>query len=228
MQSLNSAGIPRKALAVTGIGMFIAFLFLVPFAAFAAGSITVTSPTSGSFVKPGSTITVSGTVSNATSGSVAVSIVSPNGQTVDANQFVVASGAFTGTFVTGGPTYTANGTYTMNFNYNGATASVQFTYGNTTTGSTGGATTTTIVSDVTTTVVSDFTTTVSAVGGGGQTTTTVINNLPGTTVTSVVNSATTIVSSVAGSDSTAVAIGAVGVIIAIVAIIMAVLAMRKK
>ena len=204
MQSLNSAGNTRKALTVTGIGMFVAFLFLVPFTAFAAGSIAVTSPTAGAFVAAGSTITVSGTVSNGTTGSVAVSIVAPNGQTVDANQFTVTGGAFTGTFVTGGPSYTVNGTYTINLNYNGATASVQVTYGSnsTQTGGSGTGTTTTVIVTTETTVTVDSVTTVSAVGGVA-TTTTVISNIAGTTVTSVVNSITTVVSSVAGSDSTA-------------------------
>jgi hypothetical protein len=62
--------------------------------------------------------------------SVAITILGPNGKTVDANQFVVLAnyGTFKGFFVTGGPGYTLSGTYTITANYNGATASVVFSY----------------------------------------------------------------------------------------------------
>src|ERR1700719_1605911 len=64
------------------------------------------------------TIHVSGTVSPAPKSSgtyVAVSITSPGGSTVDANQFAVASitGSFKGIFTTGGPAYSITGTYTI-------------------------------------------------------------------------------------------------------------------
>jgi len=99
---------------VTGIGMFTAFLFLVPLMAFAASS-TVTLTTNQSYYAAGSTITVTGTVSPAPTSSgtsVAVSITAPNGAIADANQFLVSTaGTYSGTFVTGGPTY-VNGTYT--------------------------------------------------------------------------------------------------------------------
>jgi len=64
MQSLNSVGYARKAIFVTGMGMFIAFLFLAPLAVFAASS-TVTVATDKSFYAATATITVSGTVSPA-------------------------------------------------------------------------------------------------------------------------------------------------------------------
>jgi hypothetical protein len=229
MQAVKSVGYTRKTLAAAGIGMFIAFLFLTPLTSFAAGSVTLSTDKTTYAVD--ATITVNGTVTPApgiSGTSVAVTILTPSGTTADANQFAVnpSTGAYGGTFVTGGPTYSPQGTYTISANYNGATASQTFTYGNgsssVTSSQTGGATTTTIVEQTTvtqvvssvTTVVSSAVTTVSAVA---QTTTTVVNAVT-----------TTISSSVAGSDSTALAIGAVGVIIAIIAAVLAVLAMRKK
>jgi len=230
MQSLNSVGNSHKTLAVTGIGMLVAFLFLVPLTAFAAGSVTVSSPTAGSFVAPGSTITVSGTVSPAPSvsgTSIAVSIAAPNGQVVDANQFAVATGtgSFSGTFVTGGPTYSVNGLYTVNLDYNGATASVQVQYGNTTT-SQASATGTTTTVQVTTTIVSVEQTTVTQ-QNNVQTTVTQVQQGATTTVMSTINAQTTVTQSYTGSD-TGVYVGAVGIIVAIIAIVLAVLAMRKK
>jgi len=233
MKSLNSVGDARRTLLVAGMGMFIAFLFLAPLAVFAAGSVTIT--TDKTFYAGTQTIKVSGTVTPTptTSGtSVAVTIAGPNGATVDANQFVVSTtnGTYSGTFVTGGSGYTGagNGTYTINANYNGATGSAIFQYGNktgTTSGS-GSGTTTTV--QVTTTVSAVTTVTLT---GGGTTTTVVQNNGGGaTTVTQMTTIATTVVSNVTsnGGDSTALAIGAVGLIVGIIAAIIAVLAMRRK
>ena len=224
MQALNSAGYTRKTLAVTGMGMFIAFLFLVPLTAFATTGVTVT--TDSSTYSAGATIKVSGTVTPAPglSGTyVAVSILTPTGATADANEFAVnsATGAYNGTFV-GGLTYTPNGTYTIKAVYNGVTASATFTYGSTTTVSpTASGTTTTII----TTIFSTQITTVSQAF-----TTTIVSSLPGTTVTSVVTSVTSTVinNTTSAPDSTGIAIGALGLIIAIVAIILVVLLMRKK
>ena len=197
-----------------------AFLFLAPFTAFATTTytVTITSPTAGALVKSGTPITVSGTVSPAPTSSstyIAISIVEPNGQLADANEFLVATstGAFSGTF-TPGPSYSVNGTYTVNVNYDNALASVSFTYGSSVTSS---------VTGVTTTVSAFTTTTVTAVVAP---VTTVIST--GTTVITTVSSITTVISSSVASDATALAIGAVGVIIAIIAAVLAVLAMRKK
>jgi hypothetical protein len=206
--------------------MVIAFLFLAPLASFAAGSVTLTTDkTAYAGTVP---IKVSGTVTPApaTSGTyIAISIASPSGQQVDANEFAVATGtgAYNGTFTTGGSSYSVNGTYTITANYQGATATSSFQYGSTT-GSTVNGSATTII-----TTIDSITTEVTTVSQGGLTTT-VVNNLPGTTVTSIVTSATTVVSQITStaSDSTALAIGAVGLIIAIVAIVLAVLTMRKK
>src|SRR5579872_6098010 len=231
MKSLNSVGDARRALLVAGIGMFIAFLFLAPFAVFAAGSVTIT--TDKASYSGTETIHVSGTVTPAptTSGtSVAVTITGPSGATVDANQFVVSTtnGAYNGTFVTGGPGYTAagNGTYTIAANYNGATASALVQYGNSTSGSTGGATTTTIVVQATTTVVQAGATVVTTgVQQQAGATTTVVQQ--GATTTVVQQQQTTVTQSYTGSD-TGTYIGAVAIIIAIIAIVLAVLTMRKK
>jgi len=231
MQALNSVGYTRRTLAATGIGMFIAFLFLVPLATFAAAP-TVTITTDKTFYPSGTnTINVSGTVTPApgVSGTyIAVSITAPNGGgSVDANEFAVnsATGAYSGTFVTGGPTYAAQGIYTITANYNGGTASATFQYGNSTTSSsqTGSGTTTTIVQQFTTTVSNVVTSVTTVV----QSAVTTVSAVTATTVTQQVQTTTT-VSASATTDSTALAIGAVGVIIAIIAAVLAVLAMRKK
>lgn len=135
MQALNSVGDTRKALSVTGLGMLVAFLFLVPLAAFAASSTVTVNAT---YTAATNQVAVSGTVTPApgVSGTnVAVEITSPTGVVVDANQFAVnsATGAYNGTFVTGGPSYSVNGTYTVTANYNGGTASATFQYGTMTT-----------------------------------------------------------------------------------------------
>jgi hypothetical protein len=233
MKSLNSVGDARRTLLVAGIGMFIAFLFLAPLAVFAAGTVTIT--TDKSFYAGTQTIHVSGIVTPAptTSGtSVGITISGPNAATVDQNQFVVSTtnGAYNGTFVTGGPLYTAagNGTYTIAANYNGATSSAIFQYGNkTTTGGSGVSTTTTVV--IMSTIVQQTTVTQAGVG----TTTTVVQSNGGggtTTVAQTTTIATTVVSNVTSNvaDSTALAVGAVGLIVGIIALIMAVLVMRKK
>jgi len=117
MQSLNSVGDTRRALVATGIGMFIAFLFLAPLAVSAA-TTSVTVTTDKTSYSGTATIHVSGTVTSApgiSGTNVAVTISGPAGSPnpVDANQFLVNAntGAFNGTFVTGGTNYAINGTY---------------------------------------------------------------------------------------------------------------------
>jgi hypothetical protein len=83
------------------------------------------------------TIIVSGNVTpppNETNTWVAISILSPNGALVDANQFEVnpTTGAFNGAFVTGGPTYTGAGAYTVKAEYESINATAVFQYGNST------------------------------------------------------------------------------------------------
>jgi hypothetical protein len=229
MKSLNSMGDARRTLLATGIGVFIAFLFLAPLAVTAAGSVTLTLDKT-QYVS-GATIHVSGTVTPApsTSGTeVAVTISGPTGGTVDANQFAVSSstGNYNGTFVAGGPLYTVNGTYTISAAYNGATASQLFQYGQPT-NVTGGGTTTTVIQQTTTTVVQAGATT-TVVQPGSTVVTTIVQQ--GATVVTTVTQAqqTTVTLSYTGSDTTGIAIGAVALIIAIIAIVMAVLFMRKK
>ena len=211
MQSLNSVGDARKALLIAGLGMLIAFLFLAPLVAHAQ-SPSVTITTDKSAYAGTETITVSGTVSPApgVSGTnVAVTILSPQGATVDANQFSVnsATGAYTGTFTTGGPLYNVNGTYTITVTAaNGATASTSFQYGS------GSG-----VSGVGTTTTEFFSTTVTE-----QTT---VTQAQQTTVTQIQQ--TTVTVSYTGSD-TGTIVGAVGVVIAIVAGALSVVALRKK
>jgi hypothetical protein len=81
----------------------------------------------------GETVLVTGVVSpapNASGSNIAVTIVGPNGAIVDADQFSVLynSGVFSGTFTTGGPLYSMNGTYTVAAHYNDQIASTQFQY----------------------------------------------------------------------------------------------------
>jgi len=224
MQALNSTGYTRKALAITGIGMFFTFLFLAPLTAFAATTVTV--QTDASSYQPGATIHVSGTVSPAptlTGTYIAVSIIAPNGVTADANEFEVGTnGSYSGTFVPG-PSYSVNGTYTVDAVYNSVTATTTFMYGTISTSSaTGGSTTTTIVEQTTVTqVVSSVTTVI-------QSAVTTVSAQTATTVTQQFSTTVTQVSTSTVTDSTALAIGAVGVIIAIIAAVLAVLAMRKK
>jgi hypothetical protein len=228
MQALNSVGYSHKSLAVAGIGMLIAFLFLAPLASYAAAP-TVTVSTDKAFYPQGTeTITVSGTVSPAptSSGSyIGVSITGPTGAQVDANEFAVSTtGAYSGTFTTGGSTYTGPGVYTVTASYNGGTASATFQYGNTTTSTTApsGVNTTTTV-QVTTTVIS-VVSSVTTVYSSAVTTVSAVAQ----TTTTLVQAVTTTVSQTGGGSGTAEAIGAVAIIIAIIAAVLAVLAMRKK
>jgi hypothetical protein len=229
MQALNSLGNTRRALFMAGVGMLLAFLLLAPLAAHAA-STTVTVSTDKSYYAGTATVTVSGAVTPApgVSGTnVAFSVVAPNGATVGAGQLAVGAttGAYSGTFVTGGTLYSVNGTYTVNVNYNGATASSTFQYGNVTTSGGSGTTTTVMVtttvivnSATTTTVISNVQTTVTQ-----QTQTTITQQFSSGTTTTIM--ATTTVSQT-GTD-TGTIVGAVGVVIAIVAGALAIVALRK-
>lgn len=205
----------------------IALLCLAPLTAHAATSSVTIQTDKSAYTAGTGTILVSGTVAPAPgiSGTfVAISITSPNGTIADANQFVVnpSTGAYNGTFVTGGPTYGTQGTYTISANYNNAVASAQFQYGNVTTTSQSAAGSTTTTVGVTTTVTSAVQTTVTQ----NQATTTTLSQQEQTTVSST--ALTTITSTQSSSDTTALAVGAVAVIIAILAAVMAVTAMRRK
>jgi len=215
---------------MAGIGILVVFLFLVPLVSHAAGT-SVTVATDKSYYAGAATITVSGTVTPApgVSGTnVAISITSPNGQLAGVNQFSVNSGtgAYSGTFVAGGALWSVNGTYTVSANYNGATATNQFQYGNVTTSSGSATTTTLIVSSI---ITQQTTVTVS----GGAVTTTVVQAPVTTTVvqaqqTTVTQQIQTTVTESAASDTTGIVVGAIGVVIAIIAGALSVVALRRK
>src|SRR5579872_688795 len=209
----------------------VSLLCLTPLASHAASSAVTIKTNQTSYSVGTEVIAVSGNVTPApgVSGTyVAISVLSPNGALADANQFAVnsATGAFNGNFTTGGPTYSAQGAYTIKAVYNNASASQVFQYGNASTSTSGQAsgTATTTTMDVTTTLTSQVQTTVTQ-----SQATTVTQSQPGqqTTVTSQVQVVTT-VSGSGGSSSTALAVGAVGVIIAVIAAVLAVTAMRRK
>lgn len=220
----------RKTLTALLLFALAAILCFAPLTSHAASPTSVSIMTNQSSYPTGTeTITVSGNVTPAPTVSgtyVAVSIIGPNGAMVDANQFAVSSatGAFNGTFVTGGPTYNLQGAYTIKAVYENASNSAMFQYGTSTTTSSSqsAGSTTTITTGITTTETSQVQTTVTQ---PGPATTVTQTSQVETTVTSQSNVVTTVSS---GSSSTALAIGAVGVIIAVIAAVMAVMAMRRK
>jgi|SRR5579875_2152596 len=233
MNTLNSMVYTRRALSVTGVGVLLALLLLVPLASYAAGSVTV--QTDKSSYSGNTTMTVSGVVTPAPgSGTqVALSITSPSGAVIDATNAAVngATGAYSTTFTLGGPSYTVNGTYTVTATAgNGATNSATFTYGcsgcspsvtSTQSGSCA-CTATTIVTTIVTTV--EVTTTVNQATTVTQAFTTTVaqtNNV----ITTISQGFTT---TVMQADTTGTTVGAIGVVIAIVAGALAALALRKR
>jgi hypothetical protein len=98
-----------------------------------AEATTLTVTTSLGSYEGASTIYVSGLVSPTpvVSGNyVALTIKNYGGSIVDANEFLVTpnTGAYSGTFVTGGPTYAQSGLYTITASYGGTSASANFIY----------------------------------------------------------------------------------------------------
>lgn len=93
----------------------VAALVLAPLAS-AAGSITISSPASGSTVKDGS-YTIAGTVAPAPGqpDTVGITVKNPSGTVVDTEQTSAdpTTGAWTLSAVAGGPLWTASGTYTI-------------------------------------------------------------------------------------------------------------------
>jgi trimeric autotransporter adhesin len=91
-------------------------LILAPLTVSAAGSVTFSSPTTGSTVKAGS-YTISGTVTPAPGqpDSVGITVKNPSSSVVDTEQASVdpTTGAFSLSAVAGGPLWTASGTYTV-------------------------------------------------------------------------------------------------------------------
>jgi len=232
MKALNSSVTDmRKAAYMTGAGVLMAFLLFAPFFA-AATTYTLSVTTDKTIYNAGATITVSGSVSPAPPSGTATTIQIKNsaGTLVDFGQASVGpSGTFTTTFVAGASyapgSYTANAVWGLNATAPVITATANFQINGTVTSTSGGPSGTTTTVQVTTTVVeAPVTTTIVQQGA----TTTVVQQQQ-TTISSIITQAvTTTVSASATTDSTALAVGALGLIVAIVAIVLAVLFMRKK
>jgi len=189
----------------------------------AAAATKLTVQTNQSTYSVGlNTIIVSGNVTpppHETNTWVAVSILSPSGAMVDANQFEVnpTTGAFNGTFVTGGPTYTGPGAYTVNADYESINATAGFKYGNSslsdqTTTSTNTTSSETIASTSTLTPTSSSTTS-SQTSTTPTATSTVSSN--STTSTSVETLSSTSHSTTSSSSSAALEIGPVTLVIVV-------------
>lgn len=107
----------------------VAVLVLFPLSASAAGSITFSSPASGTSLKGTATLNIAGTVSPAPgqADSVSIFVKNPSGSTVWADIASVnpTTGAFTDSTTTGGGSYGSSGTYTISatdsFNAAGST-----------------------------------------------------------------------------------------------------------
>lgn len=230
MKALNSSiSDARRVAYTTGAGMLFAFLLLSPVFA-SATSYTLTVSADKSIYNSGNTITVSGSVSPAppTGSYVGLKITNAGGTLVDVGQASVGptgsySTTFTASYAAG--TYTVTGSWAPNASATAITGTANFQMNGTTTSTSAGPSGTTTTVEVTTTVVeAPVTTTVVQQGA-----TTTVVQAQQTTITSIISSAvTTTVSASATTDSTALAVGAIGLIIAIVAIILAVLTMRKK
>jgi len=121
---------PITLLVATGI---VVALLLSPMVAFAAGSITFTSPASGTTYKGTQSYSITGAVSPIPSqtDSVFISVKNPNGTPVDAGDVAVSpsTGTFTYATATGGSANWISGTYTITATDSyGATGSTTFTY----------------------------------------------------------------------------------------------------
>jgi hypothetical protein len=129
---LQKNEISKIAFLSAGLVFLLSLIFVVTFVNATTYSVTVA--TNAPSYTRGETVGVNGTVSPAPTNSgtyVGISILEPNGETADANEFPVSvgTGQYNGSFVTGGPTFSSNGTYTVDANYNGSTASTTFQYG---------------------------------------------------------------------------------------------------
>ncbi|HUK80152.1 MAG TPA: hypothetical protein VLU91_05765 [Nitrososphaerales archaeon] len=108
-------------------------LVLSPMVAFAAGSITFSSPTAGSSFKGTQSYTIAGTISPVPGqvDNVFISVKNAGGNTVDAAEVSAnpTTGAFSYSTVTGGNSYWTTGTYSITaYDSYGATGSTSFTY----------------------------------------------------------------------------------------------------
>jgi hypothetical protein len=110
-----------------------AVLVLSPLTATAAGTISFTAPASGTSLSGTATLNIAGTVSPAPAqtDSVTIFVKNPSGSTVwsDLTSVNPTTGAFTDSTTTGGPSYTASGTYTISATDSfSAAGSTTFTY----------------------------------------------------------------------------------------------------
>jgi hypothetical protein len=162
---------------------------------------------------------------------IGISIRSPDGAMVDANQFeVTLTGTFNGTFVTGGPTYTGPGTYTVNAVYDNVNASAIFQYGNSHANQSSASTSTTQSTTATSTTTSP--TSISSTTSIQTTTTAPSTSIvtSNSTTTSAQTSTSTSHSTTSSSSSAALEIGPVALVltIAVVALISAVLVRIRR
>jgi hypothetical protein len=112
---------------------FVFVLVLSPFAAFAVGSITFSSPASGATYKGSQSYTISGSVSPAPGGpdNVFITVKNPSGTPVDAQSVSAtpSTGAFTYATAVGGTSNWVTGTYTITATDSfSATGTTTFTY----------------------------------------------------------------------------------------------------
>jgi len=121
---------PIPALVATALAVA---LVLSPMVAFAAGSISFSSPVSGASYSGSQSYTISGTVSPTPTqaDNVVISVTNPTGQVVDADLATVSltTGAFSYSTAVGGSTYWTSGTYTISASDDfGATGTTTFSY----------------------------------------------------------------------------------------------------
>ena len=112
-------------------------LVLSPMVVGATGSITFTSPASGSSFKGSASYTISGTISPAPTQTdqVGITVKNPSGQIVDVASVSVSSGSFTYSTAVGGSANWITGTYTITAtDAFGATGTTTFSFTGTTPG----------------------------------------------------------------------------------------------
>jgi methyl-accepting chemotaxis protein len=120
--------------ALTLISVLAAILLVLPLATvYAAGTITFTSPASGTSLKGTQSYTIAGTISPAPGqlDNVFITVKNPNGNTVDAANVPAnpTTGAFSYNTATGGSSQWVSGTYTITATDSyGATGSTTFSY----------------------------------------------------------------------------------------------------
>ena len=168
------------------------------------------------------TIVVSGNVTpppNETNTWIAISILSPSGSMVDANQFEVTpkTGVFNGTFVTGGPTYTGPGDYTIKAEYDDINATAGFQYGGSLANQTS-TSTSTAHSTSTIVTTTSLTSTPSITSQTSTTTSAMSTTSSNSTTSSVETSVSTSHSTTSSSSSAALEIEPIALVMTIAAV----------